>query len=977
MKSSKNTIFGDILLKLFDMERAITSIVILLSLYITSFGQTRYLPQKTDYDIKAYFDDKTKTIEAEGELTYKNNSDKSLNEIFIHLHANAYKNKQTQFADKLIENKITDFNFSKESERGGYQSITFTQNDGVLNWKFVDKDEEIVKIELKNTLQKGESLKLRAKFKLKIPKAVNGFGHTDNQINFINWFPKFAVLDKTGWNTMNANINGYLYSDFGDYNIEINFPKEYTIVSSGKLQDTENLNYKNLKYKKWKFSASKITDFGFVAGKDLLKSTYKIQFNNRVVDLNLYYSPEIRKLDTLSVLNVAKNMLLCMSARLTDYPYPALSIVVPKEEDFNFTTSCLINQGLKKYRKRTIAEFNDNLIDKIASLWIEGVVFNANALKNSDFVYGLKYFYANSCKPTIINIDDEDSHFWETINSLNRMHHFNSMATSKSSYSQCPQNCDVFWSVIGKSSLAFNYLEDYWGRDVFDENMRIFATVMRFSHPTKNDFESFLTTVSDKPMDWFYEGMINDNKPLQYDIENVKKTSDKLKITIKNNGKHKIPFKLGSIVEGQKPKTTVIEGFLGKKKIELEEPFASRLKIDPYDKYFRDIDLKTKYKVANKFKSNKSLRFKKDHSKNRMIFPSMGFNRNDGFMLGAGFAFSNYTNELDLIPMYGFRSKSLVGIGYYKKRLSVPGFAKILNIGIDARSFYRHYNKEKDFNLRYYRVSPFLIADLREKPYFGKEHFLTYSFSYIGDESFNGTGIDQNNRYVNKVNYIREGGNVLLPYRLNIGLQHQYHNIVEASQNLSVSAELKTGVMYKNKRYINMRLYGAAYIFNKNPYSFFSNLYLIGYNQSDYNYEHYYFDRSAQSGFWSNQIHITGGGFKTAVSNSELIGKSRKYIVAANFRMDLPVKFFIKPYFDIGMYGYRATLSDKLENKFLYSGGLVFEIVKDYVEFYLPVINSEEIENYYKSQDSYFNRISFMLNLDFLGKDRDIIKDPF
>ncbi len=952
--------------------------VIILALYSLSlFGQEVDFLQKIDYDIKAYIHEKTKIVDGEELLYYQNNSNTSLNELYFHLHANAYKNKNTHYAKRLIKNKNVDFYFSKKGERGGYESINFSnESNNDLAWEFVDNDKEIVKVKFEKPIKNGSSINIKIKFKLKIPKAVNRLGYMKEQMNFVNWYPKVAVFDKKGWQTMNSNTNGYIYSDFGNYKIEINTPEEYQVIAGGHKELEEEVYYQNLKYKRTVFTSTNVTDFGFVISKNMLNSSRKVKLlNDKIVNIQLFYSPEIKKFVSDSILGATERTILYLSKRLGNYPYSSLSIVIPKEDDYDFTTPLLINQGLKKFKH--ISKFQRSLIDRITSLWIENLNFNCEANNYPSFVYGLKYFYSNDCKTNVVKIERGHNYFDNTVKKLNDLHHFNLIVPQKPIKNDCTDNCNTFWSIIGKSSLAYNYLQDHWGKKIFDKKINSFIEKWRYKHPYPEDFENHLKGDNKESMDWFFDGMLNNTKPLIYTIKSVKKSQTGFNVEIENKGKYKIPFKLGSLVEAKRPKVLNIDGFLGTKQIEVNEPFSSRLKIDPFGKYFRDINLKNKYKVSKKLRSNRNLRFNKNRDSKKFIIPTLGINYNDGLMLGLLFHSENYTNEILAIPMYGFRSKSIVGTGYYSKSISIPSIAKVVDIGIEARSFHKNYNKNKGFNLRYSRISPFITADLTKQPYSGISQFLRYSFSYITDDNYNGTEVYKNSRYVNQLNYIIAGGNVITPYELNIGLRHQYFNIIGASQNLSVSAELKTSFMYKKNSSIHLRLYASTFLMNKNPYSDFSNLYMIGYNQSDYTYDQYYFDRSAQDGFLSRQISLVEGSFKTAISNSAPIGKSRKYIVAANFRFDLPMNFFIKPYLDLGMYSHKSTISDTPENKILYSGGLVFEVVKDYLEFYLPIINSKEIENYYKSQGNYFNRISFMLNLNFINRDSKLLKEPF
>ncbi|MFT6112429.1 MAG: hypothetical protein ACJAXV_001218, partial [Bacteroidia bacterium] len=112
--------------------------VIILAATLLSFTskaqQTQQAPwqQQVDYIIDVTLDDDTHELTGDIAITYTNNSPDVLQEIYIHLWPNAYKNNETAFAQQMLENGETEFYYAKENERGEMSDISFLANGKTL-----------------------------------------------------------------------------------------------------------------------------------------------------------------------------------------------------------------------------------------------------------------------------------------------------------------------------------------------------------------------------------------------------------------------------------------------------------------------------------------------------------------------------------------------------------------------------------------------------------------------------------------------------------------------------------------------------------------------------------------------------------------------------------------------------------------------------------------------------------------------------
>ncbi|MBS1612879.1 MAG: M1 family peptidase, partial [Bacteroidetes bacterium] len=127
-------------------------ILALLFLPFTMFAQQGYWQQQVDYIIEVELNDEDHVLEGFITMQYKNNSPNTLNHIYIHLWPNAYRNHESALADQLLENSDPSFRFSKLSQRGFIDKLSFKLNAEACVWKYDSNSIEIAKLELNEPL---------------------------------------------------------------------------------------------------------------------------------------------------------------------------------------------------------------------------------------------------------------------------------------------------------------------------------------------------------------------------------------------------------------------------------------------------------------------------------------------------------------------------------------------------------------------------------------------------------------------------------------------------------------------------------------------------------------------------------------------------------------------------------------------------------------------------------------------------------
>jgi hypothetical protein len=91
-------------------------IISFLNVYSFVNAQQNYFQQEVNYTIDVSLNDVTHELSAFEKIQYINNSKSSLDFIYFHLWANAYKNNETTLAKQLLENGETKMHFAKPND---------------------------------------------------------------------------------------------------------------------------------------------------------------------------------------------------------------------------------------------------------------------------------------------------------------------------------------------------------------------------------------------------------------------------------------------------------------------------------------------------------------------------------------------------------------------------------------------------------------------------------------------------------------------------------------------------------------------------------------------------------------------------------------------------------------------------------------------------------------------------------------------
>ncbi len=898
-----------------------------------------YWQQQVDADIKVILNDREHLLNGEIKMNYQNNSPDTLRFIWIHLWPNAYKNDRTAFSDQLLENGRTDFYFSNETQKGYINRLNFKVDDVVANTQDHPQHQDIIKLILPQPLAPSQSIKIETPFNVKLPDYFSRSGHVKQSYQVTQWYPKPAVYDSKGWHEMPYLDQGEFYSEFGNYNVSIILPDNYTVAATGKLKedvkepainnkpvgtDKNNLpdsipsssHYKTLVYQQ-----NNIHDFAWFADKNFEVLHDTLQLATKIIEVYAYYNPANKKYWANSIRYI-KAAILTKTAWLGEYPYPVVSVVEKMGKadgaGMEYPTITLIS-------KTSDEKMLDFLINhEVGHNWFYGILASNEREhpwmdEGMNSYYDQRYFkkYYGKTEPDFFGGNDKfiekrkpadiQNTALQTITGIKKDQ---PIETPSQDFSEMNYNLVAY----SKTAQWMQLLEKEMGTPLFDSMMRTYYEKFKFKHPSPADFKTTAQEVSNKNLDSIFN-LLSAKGSLQ---KNLKKE-----------------IKVAS--------------------------FFSLKETDKHNYFF--------------------------------IAPAVGYNVYDKLMFGI--LLHNYTLPLNKFqffaaPVYAAGSKQLNGLGRISYTEYPGSKGQKLEIAIAAARFtgdsYTDSTGTKNFQ-PFSKIAPsvkFTFANKNPRSTITK--FLQFKTFLISETGLLFTRDTVNNievisypkesRYVNQLQFVIENNRALYPYS----------GALQAEQGAGFVRTNFTGNYFFNYAKgggVDVRFFAGKFFYTGDK-TFLNEFKTDRYHLNltgpkgyeDYTYSNYFIGRNEFKGLADQQVMIRDGAFKVRTDLlSSKIGKTDNWLAAMNFSSSIPeninplqlmpFKIPLKVFADIGSYA-EAWKQNSNTSKFLFDAGLQVSLFKNILNIYVPVLYSKVYKDYFKStitQKRFLKNISFSINL--------------
>lgn len=969
-----------------------------------------YFQQEVNFDIQVSLDDHNHNLHGQWQMEYINNSPDTLHFIYIHLWPNAYRQRNTAFANQELSLGDTQFYFTDDKNLGGIDSLAFESNGQKLSIETTKQGVDVIKLILKESLLPSHKVIIKSPFSVRIPGSFSRLGHVGQSYQITQWYPKPAVYDRDGWHPMPYLDYGEFYSEFGQYDVAITLPKNYIIGSTGTVQDKDEREWLLEKatadaQKSWTkddpkvrkkadfpatveelktvhYHAENVHDFAWFADKRFYVLHDTVQLSSgKIVDAWAYFTDREADLWQHSMKYIKRSTHF-YSNLVGEYPYPQVSAL----------QSALSAGGGMEYPMVTViglsrsAQSLDEVIThEVGHNWFYGIL-GSNERDHSWMDEGFNSYYDRRYTEEFYG--DQDKQLSGILNSgplvgIDELGYRYFACQAKFKAPDTPAG-DLpgynYW--LGSYSvpaIGLKQLEIHIGKNRFDAAFQAYYQQWKFKHPQPEDAQKSIEKASGEDLGWFFQGLMGSGEVQDYGIKSVKQQGQQLSLDINNNGHIEGPFTLVAKKENGEKVIRQVAGFENKKTITLAGASYHEISIDPLHTT-ADVKRKNNYwnKKTKRFEPPKIrlLSIEKDETRsNLFLTPLLIYNKHDGVMPGIGLfnrAIIPVPFEFWAFPSYGVKSKELVGLGAVRYRWW-PNSDKIQEVSFF--SSFRHFNfdtyEAEKVPLGYNRFVAGVKINFPAKRRWRKSLQFRNIRITEEDETFNNdgvfTGLKTTDKQINELMYSAQYKWVLSPFNIDFALeQSNYVDAFNRDQNyVKLRVEAQGKVLYKRKKAFYWRFFGGLFLHNTLNTSTFTppnSFNLFDNSIADNRYDNLYLDRTATAGFLDQQLPSRAGGFHAPVAAAFPVGKSNRSLFSVNLLADLPFtpKWLpIKPYVDVGSFTPAATNS--ASNQLLWNGGLAMEWINGKVGVYLPLVGSPEIMDRLKEQGGVIERISFRI----------------
>jgi hypothetical protein len=503
-------------------------IIVLATLGLTTnaFAQTQYWQQEIKYDMEVVFHPEDHQFDGIQNIIYINNSPDTLHSVYFHLYLNAFQPKSMMDErsrnlpdpDDRVGSRILGL---KKDEIGFQHMKTVTSGTDTLE---VEVNGTLMEVRLNQPLAPGGELQLRTDFHAQVPVQIRRTGRDNKEgvdYSMTQWYPKMAEYDYDGWNLF-PYIAREFHGVWGEFDVRIDMPAEYTIAATGTLQNPDEIGHGYNGFPQgaikgagerlvWHFNADRVHDFAWAADTDY---THEVIENENGPNFHLFYLADSVNVDNWKEMgDYAVQCADIMNEKFGVYPYGHYNIVQGGDGGMEYPMLTLIVGDISKSGLISV------MVHEFLHSWYQGVIATNEALypwMDEGFtqyaqMYVLAQFY--------------DRDYRQMLRSM--MQRYNGYASSDIAEplsilaDHYETNAAYGTNSYVKGAVLLHQLNYLFGEELFFEAMQNYFNQWKFKHPNPRDFKRVMEQTSGLELEWFFNYFLYATQQIDYGISNV------------------------------------------------------------------------------------------------------------------------------------------------------------------------------------------------------------------------------------------------------------------------------------------------------------------------------------------------------------------------------------------------------------------------------------------------------------------------
>jgi hypothetical protein len=499
-----------------------------------------------DYTIEVRLDPEKKELSGRERVVWRNPSTDSIDELWLHLYLNAFRNNRSTFYRE--SGGATRGDRAAKDDWGWTDVTELKRGDGrdllsALTFEHPDddnaEDRTVARVRLPEAVPPGGEITLDIAFVDRLPKVYARSGWEGECFAVGQWFPKLAVYEPAGtrgrtaggWNAHQYHGNSEFYADYGNYRVEITAPSRFIVGATGRrvaerpgADGTSTVVYEQADVHDFNWTA----DPGFVeindtfsaerdvtpaeyaeAARQLGRSLDEVRLTDVAIRLLLQPSHRSQAERHLRALKLA---IKSFGLKFGRYPYPNLTLVDPRSSGAHGVEyPTLIYGGTSDiYQHRPFEEVREpeiTAVHEYAHQYWYGLVGN-NEFEEAWMDEGFTTYStdlameegygARGAMSSFLGVQVGAVESNRFANTLNRR--FDPPRRFAWQYS--PRQYG-FYS-YSRPSLVLHTLAGVVGEETMARIMRTYHERWRFRHPRAEDFYAVASEVAGRDLSWYF-----------------------------------------------------------------------------------------------------------------------------------------------------------------------------------------------------------------------------------------------------------------------------------------------------------------------------------------------------------------------------------------------------------------------------------------------------------------------------------------
>ena len=515
--------------------------------------------QHVDYEMDIRLNPETHQVDGHQRLTYTNNSPDTLRTVYYHLYFNAFQ-PQSMMAERNRHLPDPDgrtvpriFNLTPDEQ--GRQTVTSLTQDGTpVSYEVYDT---VLRVDLAEPIPPGTSTTFVMDYRSQVPLQTRRSGRNsrgdDIDYTMTQWYPKMAEYDERGWHA-NYYINREYYAPYGEFDVEITLPAEYTIGATGVLQNPDEVGHgydidgsgtwrpsdglPDADTLTWHFRAEDVHNFAWSADPDYIHDKVTADGTTH----HILYKPEVAE-QWRPLRNNMPDLTAFFSDEYGDYPYPQMTVAQGGDGGMEYPMFTVVSSydGPEFEEKSSYRSILGTTVHEFAHMWF----YSALGSNEADYAWMDEGFTSYATTEGMAHLAGQPADHTGARQSVVTMHKLGiaepfstpadwfstNTAYGITSYPGGQMLVDMLGYVMGDAQ------RDQWLRRYFRERAGM--------HPDPFDLELFAEQESGLMLDWYFQQVTESTRTVDDAIADLdqRRTGDGVTVdlTLKRKGALRLP----------------------------------------------------------------------------------------------------------------------------------------------------------------------------------------------------------------------------------------------------------------------------------------------------------------------------------------------------------------------------------------------------------------------------------------------------